>query len=544
MTRSKKFRKSHPKALRSAHSDKLRVRAANYRVEKHAPILDDELRMIAGDWDPFEDLHIVYCCGCESYVHYDFWHHCLSDSSGDIELHRFRNWLCSIWNPVSQLVPTLPNAAKPAQRLLKREPGADVLKRFSWYDDLGNYGLAKHWSPEIGHRLPAYFPEGRISKRIQSFVQDQLDRGIPVQSLQWLDLVVLFSPFWIRDPNEWTGNSKEDLLAYLFADREYPAFLNEQWINYSLAMDEGFIWQRWLIMLGRGINLSREHSRLHKQFEKHLSSIPWERLPLRLRTTTMILLMAEAKRLGACDKTINRLTRNAAFVSSPLRMSAPFLAFWRDTVCWLVKHIHDYDSNQSDEVLAWAIHMHTEGLNVLIRDLSLNGWWELQYKLNEDAIWEKHCQHPALFRWKGRTTKSALAAARQYHAQLRAIELANIAARFGLRGQLSWNPKGWGTTIKAEQETWEIIELCSLTELIDEGKALFHCVATYAGRCIAGSSAIFSLRLNGIRRLTIEVNCANRQILQARGNSNRTPSSEESEILQRWYREKLSSVYR
>ncbi len=53
MTKSMIFRKSHPKGLQGVHVDKLRARAANYRVEKQAPLPDVETQIINGDCDFF-----------------------------------------------------------------------------------------------------------------------------------------------------------------------------------------------------------------------------------------------------------------------------------------------------------------------------------------------------------------------------------------------------------------------------------------------------------------------------------------------------------
>lgn len=50
---------------------------------------------------------------------------------------------------------------------------------------------------------------------------------------------------------------------------------------------------------------------------------------------------------------------------------------------------------------------------------------------------------------------------------------------------------------------------------------LHHCVYSYDGRCVAGASAIVSLRLNGKARVTIEVSPASKRIVQARGTCNR-----------------------
>lgn len=74
-------------------------------------------------------------------------------------------------------------------------------------------------------------------------------------------------------------------------------------------------------------------------------------------------------------------------------------------------------------------------------------------------------------------------------------------------------------------------------DLVAETRAMHHCVASYAAKCIAGHASIWSLRRraagNTDRLLTIELDrqC---QAIQVRGFANRTPRSEERKLLERW----------
>jgi hypothetical protein len=70
-----------------------------------------------------------------------------------------------------------------------------------------------------------------------------------------------------------------------------------------------------------------------------------------------------------------------------------------------------------------------------------------------------------------------------------------------------------------------------------ETRAMHHCVASYAAKCIAGNASIWSLRRraagNTERLLTIEVDRQHRAI-QVRGFANRTARPEERKLLERW----------
>jgi PcfJ-like protein len=82
-----------------------------------------------------------------------------------------------------------------------------------------------------------------------------------------------------------------------------------------------------------------------------------------------------------------------------------------------------------------------------------------------------------------------------------------------------------------------VIQLRTTADLVAETRAMHHCVASYAAKCIAGLASIWSLRRraagNTERLLTIELDRQYRAI-QVRGFANRTPRTEERKLLERW----------
>src|SRR5205807_736509 len=72
---------------------------------------------------------------------------------------------------------------------------------------------------------------------------------------------------------------------------------------------------------------------------------------------------------------------------------------------------------------------------------------------------------------------------------------------------------------------WTIKELLTSQELLAEGQAMRHCVASYTQECAKRRTTIWSLRVEneeGQRRvLTIEVDPKTRTICQVRGKRNR-----------------------
>ena len=162
------------------------------------------------------------------------------------------------------------------------------------------------------------------------------------------------------------------------------------------------------------------------------------------------------------------------------------------------------------------------------------------------------------FSLKGRTLASLGRLMHEWHRDLEAIgriEAARRAeaARARARGRAlppeaagggSWPGAAiadwsWSPTVKDRSKRQEhlVIQLRSAADLVAETRAMRHCVASYAPRCIAGQASIWSLRRRAAgkteRLLTIELD-RQRRAIQVRGFANRTPRAEERKLLERW----------
>jgi hypothetical protein len=97
----------------------------------------------------------------------------------------------------------------------------------------------------------------------------------------------------------------------------------------------------------------------------------------------------------------------------------------------------------------------------------------------------------------------------------------------------------WSPTVqdRAKQRQYVVIQLRTAADLVAETRAMHHCVASYAAKCIAGNASIWSLRhrMGGQtdRLLTIEVDARQRAI-QIRGFANRPAHADERKVLERW----------
>lgn len=167
-----------------------------------------------------------------------------------------------------------------------------------------------------------------------------------------------------------------------------------------------------------------------------------------------------------------------------------------------------------------------------------------------------HRRNPE-FSLKGRTLASLHRQMREWHRDLEAIarieaarrraEAALARARGGAPAQdasESWPGAAisdwiWsrGGKDRSKREEYTVVQLRTAAALVAETRAMRHCVSTYAAKCIAGQSSIWSLRRRAagdtLRLLTIELDRQHRAV-QIRGFANRAPRPEERQLLERW----------
>lgn len=144
----------------------------------------------------------------------------------------------------------------------------------------------------------------------------------------------------------------------------------------------------------------------------------------------------------------------------------------------------------------------------------------IRHALEQDPSWSI----------SGRTPASLERATAEWHGELQKLRR--------VQGQ-SFAPSGlagFSLDIKRRRavDRWTVEELLFSRALVAEGQALKHCVYSYAGGVAAGRCSIWSMRLNGERRLTIEVHNGTGRIVQARGSCNRSPEPTEADIMARW----------
>lgn len=110
----------------------------------------------------------------------------------------------------------------------------------------------------------------------------------------------------------------------------------------------------------------------------------------------------------------------------------------------------------------------------------------------------------------------------------------------GNRANLVWKPSGIeGYKTEKRSEVVVLEELTASRKLSEEGKAMKHCVGSYAFYCAKGKSAIFSLRKysGGVLldiMATIEVNLSLQRIVQAKAKMNKPINEEAKKYIEVW----------
>lgn len=140
------------------------------------------------------------------------------------------------------------------------------------------------------------------------------------------------------------------------------------------------------------------------------------------------------------------------------------------------------------------------------------------------------------FSMNGRTPETLLRQVAAWHRELgKEMGAGNLHWRYSDINDLRFQE---GNKQEHDTKFWYIRELVSTDELVAEGRAMSHCVRTYAKSCYAGRSSIWTMEVedeHGRRKvLTIEVSLSEKLIRQVRGKRNRRPTLKEKNLLRRW----------
>jgi len=346
--------------------------------------------------------------------------------------------------------------------------------------------------PEISaalHRL-VYGLQGR--SRLVA-IEPVLQSLGPQRGNTGLDALLHFARFhehWLQAPEEWTPETEDargqvgSLARHLFGRYALPVFLDAAWLSGFGGFAEEQ--REWFVHLGRGGKLEaiRFPMPMTHRAAHHFLLAPEE--------FTVVAAMRYGQ-IRSLDGSEGLARAVAETFLAELQSDEPF---WLSVLHFLVNH-PQVPLRQVGPVLDY----------LQCRKFGAAG--------------------DPTFTMKGRTAEALLRSLEEWHEAL--------ARLTGGKKRRTWKPTGIEPLDRVQKDPFSvamchrrIVEITDTLSLAEEGRALRHCVRSYADACYKGTTSIWSLRLTFSdnptprRLLTIQVNNQRRSIVQVRGNCNQT----------------------
>ncbi|MDB5331926.1 MAG: hypothetical protein JWP03_3077 [Phycisphaerales bacterium] len=314
---------------------------------------------------------------------------------------------------------------------------------------------------------------------------------------------------WLRDPVEFSARTYNaarqlgELARHLLARWPVPKFFDSAWGERSTDAH-----REWFIHVGAGGNLRTAEGLpfpLTKMMAHHAMLAPDD------SSIVPALRWGQVLALGGSE----RLAR--AVIGTSLRDAQADEPFWLSVIQFFVDNPM-LDPQQVGPIVDWIHNQRFIGEPQRIVNGVAQGGEIPQPNLS----------------MKGRTVESVLRCVERWHRELN---------RSPIKGTLLWPPCGIPGYERIEgtegsERIVRIDEIVTSADLLQEGRIMRHCVASYARTCARGAAAIFSLKIDhgaGLdRRLTIEVNVRSKCIVQARGRCNAMPQPIDERYLRNW----------
>jgi PcfJ-like protein len=317
----------------------------------------------------------------------------------------------------------------------------------------------------------------------------------------WLRLVETWTP---RGATTWPKFTS--LARHLFAKYPIPAFMTSVW--FGLPFGKKLIHHEWYKRLGRGASvqslniplvLTKRMAHWFLQAPDHYSAMS-------------ALRWAQVRGMGGIAELA------AAVAATRLSKINDRDDFWITALQFFTRYPR-MDLTHVGPIVDFLYYRRFH-----IREVFVRGVLMKQQPLEPE------------FSMKGRTLRSMLRLVNEWHKQLgKQQDVPTVAWRRCKIGEFQLIE---GVNHLGNMRRWTITELLNNVELLDEGRRMRHCVATYAEACSKRRIAIWSLRVEnneGLKPvLTIETDLHTKTVCQIRGRCNRLPKAREKGIIGRW----------
>ncbi|MEM7283895.1 MAG: PcfJ domain-containing protein [Pseudomonadota bacterium] len=325
-------------------------------------------------------------------------------------------------------------------------------------------------------------------------------------------LLALFgqSHKWIRPIQDWRCQTHN-------RDRQFASLARHLLVKYSVPIFFDSVWFRsdskvmpyrqWYFLLGNGHRLKSVKApiTLTTKIIHHMLQAPDH------------FSVEQALRWGQVHALGGDARLAQAIVATRLGGHFGQDEFWQSVIRFFVRHPL-LDRDQVAPIIDYLQHQRFEPADVVLE----HGVRRLQPPPQPNLS------------MSGRTPGALLRQMHTWHVRL---------GRTKVDSNLHWSPTDIVslTLSKGREEkkvTWRITELLSHRDLVSEGRALKHCVASYARSCQQHHCSIWGMTSEDAfgsirRRQTVEVT-RNRRIVQCRGKMNALPTSQELQVLKEW----------
>jgi PcfJ-like protein len=361
-------------------------------------------------------------------------------------------------------------------------------------------------------------PDIEVVRRILSFCRNETDLLTHQEAPRYANALLALAAHereWLRPLEHWRATSHNtsrqfrSLLRHLIARYDVPVFLDAAWLEGLTA--EGAKHQAWYKHIARGKNICTADGlpiSLTKKQAHHFLRAPDDfDIPSAFRWAVIVDLGGD-----------ERLVRS--ILGTRIGTEFGHDDFWNSVFRFFIAHPELAPRHHGSIVDYLLTQKFVPSIPNPLADAP--GQPALVPPL------------PGLS-MKGRTPESILKAVFSWHGSLVKSRATWI---------VFWAPSGFRPLVfdvatGDGERRYEVVELLTAQELMEEGQAMRHCVASYAGDCESGRTSIWSLRKRiesgrFIRIVTIEVRNNQRFIVQVRGHLNSRPATDDLAILGRW----------
>lgn len=315
---------------------------------------------------------------------------------------------------------------------------------------------------------------------------------------------------WIRPLEEWnpathnTNRQFASLIRHLLTNYHVPQFMDSAWLHGNS------IQQSWFIHIGTGKNIKTARSlpiTMTKKMAHYFLQTP-HRYPV-----NSAFRWAQIRAMGGPIKLAT------ALCETRLARNFPDNEFWLSVFRFFI-------ANPMIDLVQ---------VNPIV-DFIWNQKYENRIEFVSRGVARDIGPAQPNFSMNGRTADTLMRQLENWHRQL---------GRESRGGDLQWQKSKFsdyqfveGHAQRSNMQAWTIRELLSSKELIAEGRAQNHCVASYARSCFVGKNSIWTMDRTdchgGTKTVTIELNLPTKKICQIRGKCNRLPTAAEMDVIRRW----------